>query len=267
MINSISIQDVFILLKKNLILIICCIFLGGGMALGATLFIITPKYSSKVQLVPKQPAVDSLNASTINASLTLIDTYKDFVKGDYVLKQVKQILKKEHNESMSLADLRKSIEVTQQTNSQIFSIKVLTDDPQKSTILADLISTVFINHVESVVGGSQINIISEASVSTYADSPNKTINSFVGASLGCLVGVIIAYLSMFFGKRVRNRDFILTHSSESILGAMTLIPLKEYQESYQKSQEYVRIRNFETRSDLAPRKRGRKKNDEKKKYK
>lgn len=235
--NLLTIQDVLDLLKKKIWLLLLFSLLGGIIATSITVFILPEKYSSEAQLVPKQPKVDALNANTINASLTLIDTYKDFVKGDFVLKKVKKQIKNETNYQLSLKEIQDSIEIVQTTNSQIFSIKVLTSDPNQSAVLANSIAQVFANNAENIVGGSKITIISKATPAPSPVSPNRIVNLLVGLILGFMAGIVSIYFSVFFGQTIKSTDFIHETTSFGVIGTISLIPKSEYRNGVDHSKQ------------------------------
>ena len=80
--ETVSLQEIFNLLKKKATLIVSMFFVGIGIAAILTLFVITPKYNATSQLIATSTNKDS-NVSTdnINSNLMMINTYKDFIKG------------------------------------------------------------------------------------------------------------------------------------------------------------------------------------------
>lgn len=257
--NLTSVQDIFDLLKRNIWWLIIFVFFGALVSAAVTFCALPEKYSSEVQLVPKQPEVDALNANTINASLTLIDTYKDFVKGEFILKQVKSDIASQYNYNIPLSEIKKSIEVTQETNSQIFSIKVLTDSSRKSAILANSIANVFAKNAEDIVGGSKVTIISEATISKNPVSPNKPLNTIIGGALGFIVGILVIYFSAFFGRSIKNKDFIFNSSPFAIIGTVNTISKKDYRKGVRRTQNYISNFQESENNKFTPRKRRRNK--------
>lgn len=60
--ETISLKEIFDILKKHVAAILISMFAGLALASVATFFIITPKYNSQAQLIVKLPRTDATNA-------------------------------------------------------------------------------------------------------------------------------------------------------------------------------------------------------------
>lgn len=121
--ETISLRDIFKILKKRVVLIFLTTIIGVLAAGFVTFFIITPKYSSEAQLIVTLTQSDtaSVNANDVNANLLMLNTYKDLIKGNAVLTAVKERAASEKNFKGSVEELNGMISVSQSENSQMFS--------------------------------------------------------------------------------------------------------------------------------------------------
>lgn len=73
------------------------------------IFIISPKYSSQVDVIPNQLETleDQNSQSYINAELQMINTYKVFIKSNFILTKVNKEYQKIHGESPKISELKK----------------------------------------------------------------------------------------------------------------------------------------------------------------
>ncbi|TKM46726.1 tyrosine protein kinase, partial [Enterococcus faecium] len=76
------------LLITLIISMFACLAISGLV----TFFILTPKYSSHAQLIVTLPQSDTANVNEVNTTLQMINTYKDMIVSDLVLKEVKNRL-------------------------------------------------------------------------------------------------------------------------------------------------------------------------------
>lgn len=87
--ETISLKEIFEVLRKHLASIIIAMFAGLALAGIATFFVITPKYSSQAQLIVTLPQSETANVNDVNTNLQMINTYKDMIVSDLVLNEVK----------------------------------------------------------------------------------------------------------------------------------------------------------------------------------
>ena len=110
--ETVSLQEIFSLLKKKATLILSMFIIGIGISAIITLFFITPKYSATSQLIATSQNKDN-NVSTdnINSNLMMINTYKDFIKGKVVMDTAREQLEKEIGFKGSSDDIKNMISV------------------------------------------------------------------------------------------------------------------------------------------------------------
>lgn len=225
--ETISLKEIFEILRKHLASIIISMFAGLALAGIVTFFIITPKYSSQTQLIVTLPQSETTNVNDVNTNLQMINTYKDFITGDLVMEQVKDRLDSEYGLKMSEGEIRGSITINQSQNSQMFSIQATSSKAVDAEHIANTTAQIFQENVKDVMNVDKISIISKASASMSPVSPNNKLNLAIGVVLGLMVGIGLAFLLELLDKTVKDDKFIRDNLDFAILGTVSQISQKE----------------------------------------
>ncbi|EOH52851.1 hypothetical protein UA3_02541 [Enterococcus faecium EnGen0263] len=254
MTNQLSIQELLLDFKKNIWLSVVGIGMGVLISVFFTFFMISPKYSSQVDVIPNQlETLEDQNAqSYINAELQMINTYKVFIKSNFILTKVNKEYQKTHGESPKISDLKKMIDVVQTEDSQIFSIKVTSDNPIEARDIANTTAQIFAKEVPNVINKAKISIISDASAEYTPVSPNKKINIMGGAFIGFLLATVLTSILSIFGNKIQSPEEIKEKHNFVILGE---IP---YQKKKRHMQLIEETTKFFSKSDTLTRRKRRK---------
>lgn len=227
--ETISLAEIFSILKKRFLLIVLAALFMTAAAGVATFFLITPKYSSSAELiVQSKKETDSMNLqSDVNANVLLINTYKDMIMGDVVLKPVQEKLASEYNYNTSISHLKDILTVEQSQNSQMFQIKATTDHPDNAMRIANVTANVFRKKASLVLDVNKVTITSKAAANMHPVSPNNQLNILIGAVVGLMLGVGLAFLLELLDKTVKDERFIAEELGLPILGAVDEMSNKE----------------------------------------
>lgn len=229
--ETVSLDEIFQLLKKKWALIVSMMILGIITSTAITLFLMTPKYSAETQLIVQTKNADAnINTDKINSNLLLINTYKDLIKSPSVIEKAKDKLEKSGMANITEDYLTSAVSVEQNQNSQLFSIKAVTSDPTESAAVANTVSEVFQEEAVKMTETSKISIASKATPNNKAVSPNKKVNIAIGAVLGLIVGVMFALLGELLNRTVRSEEFVTDTLGLPILGVLPLVAEREMSE-------------------------------------
>ncbi|OFI48587.1 tyrosine protein kinase [Floricoccus tropicus] len=227
--ETVSVNDIFQILKKRAYLIIISMLIGLGVAGFLTFFVMTPKYSSESQLIVTLPQDDrqSNNANDVNGNLQMINTYKSLITGDLVINQVKDRMASDYGINMTQDELRKAIKVNQTQNSLMFAINATTDNASKSEEIANLTAEVFQENAKDVMNVDKISIISKATANMNPVSPDPKKNLVIGLVAGMIVGVGLALLFEQFDRTIKDSKFITDNLAFTLLGTVPEMSSKE----------------------------------------
>lgn len=225
--ETISLQELFGVLKKRIGLIIVCMFLGLGVAGIVTYFVITPKYSSQAQLIVRLPQNETTNVNDINGNLQMINTYKDIIKSDTVMSEVQQRMKTEFDSDLSVETLSASVSVNQSQNSQMFSIISKGTDPIVAQNIANQTALVFQEQTKDMLNIDKVTIISSATANIKPVSPNDKLNLIIGMALGVVIGITTAFVLELFDKTIKDDRFVEEELGFTVLGVVPNMTVKE----------------------------------------
>ena len=225
--ETISLQELFGVLKKRIGLIIVCMFLGLGVAGIVTYFVITPKYSSQAQLIVRLPQNETTNVNDINGNLQMINTYKDIIKSDTVMSEVQQRMKTEFDSDLSVETLSASVSVNQSQNSQMFSIISKGTDPIVAQNIANQTALVFQEQTKDMLNIDKVTIISSATANIKPVSPNDKLNLIIGMALGVVIGITTAFVLELFDKTIKDDSFVEEELGFTVLGVVPNMTVKE----------------------------------------
>lgn len=216
--EEIKFVELLSILKKRMSWVIHSALIGILLTAIYTFFIATPIFSSTVQLlVNRTQQTEMIQQSDINTNLQLINTYKDIIRGPVILDEVRESL----NIDGSHSSLANRITVSNQDNSQVFSIQVTDENPNNAAIIANTTAIVFQDNLDDIMNVDNVTIISQALPSQSPVSPNNLLNIAIGLVIGAMAGVGLAFLLEFMDNNVKDEKFIVDELGWVSLGRIS----------------------------------------------
>jgi len=223
--ETISLQDIFKVIKKRLSLIIS-ITVGAMLIAGIiSFFFLTPIYKGSTQILvsqTKQPTQQMIQTQEIQANLQLINTYNVIIKSPAILNEVIEQL----DLDTTPEELTKSISVTNANDSQVVDITVQNEDPALAVDIANTVAQVFQSEIPSLMNADNVNILSPAILAANPSpvKPNKTMNVAIAMVIGLMVGVGLAFLLEYLDTTVKTEQDVEDVLGLPILGLVSPIP-------------------------------------------
>lgn len=227
--ETISLQDIFEILKKRWMLILASFFIAIGLTSIVTFFVMTPKYQASTQLTVTLPTNEAgANVNDVNFNLQMMNTYKDFItQAQIVAEDARGRLEAETGFEGDFHDVQGMIEVAQNPNSQMFSIKATSTDPKEAMQVANAVTAAFKEKAQETLSVDKISVLSDATLPENPVSPNRKLNLLIGAVLGLMIGVGLAFLNEMLDKTVKDDRFIKDTLGLPILGVVPQMSAKE----------------------------------------
>ncbi len=227
--DTISLKEIFDLLRKRITTILLSTFIGLALAGGFTFFFVTPQYSSRAQLIVSMPQSETSTVNDINFNLQMLNTYKDIIlQGDAQAEEVQRRLAEDHDIKMTTGQIKGALQVVQAQNSQMFSIQATADNAMTAELLANTTAEVFQETVKDILTNvEEITIVSRAVASPNPVSPNNKSNLAIGLVLGVMVGVGLAFVFELLDRTVKDPRFVTENLELTILGTVPQMSAKE----------------------------------------
>ena len=227
--ETISLKEIFEVLKKRLILILLITLLATATSGVVSYFLLTPIYQTSTQILVNQKA-DSENAfdyNQVKTNVELINTYSVIIRSPQILEEVTKDL----NLDLSTNQLKQKITVSNEQNSQVVSIDVTDEDPAQAVKIANTIAEVFETKITNIMNMNvdNVSVLSEASFEGTPSpiNPKPVLNMAIALVVGLMVGVGLAFLLEYLDNTIKNEDDIEKILGVPVLGTIAVIEDKE----------------------------------------
>lgn len=267
--SALDLRRMFDILRKHVMLIILTMLGFAVIAFGVAEFVITPKYTSETQILVNQKNDDSNSAVAYQnqqADVQMISTYKDIITNEVVLKQAKHDLANPtktvkpaqkakyrtladgskrlvkvaqpaktkttgHGYDVTVKELKNSISISNEQNSQVFALSVESDDPDKSAAMANEVASVFKTKIKKIMSVNNVTIVSKATANDQKTSPNIKLFILIGLVLGLLISVGYAFAIELMDTTVQDESFLTETLGLTNLGHVDKIKTDYHKDS------------------------------------
>lgn len=228
--QTINIEQIFGILRKYRRLILSSTVVCTLLAVIVTFFLITPQYSASTELLVnrKQSGDANVQWNQVQTDVQMINTYKDLITKPVIMDSVAKKINKSNNQKLDDTTIAEMISVSNNQNSQVFSITAKADNAYTAADIANTTAQTFQKKAPKIMSGTDnVSIISEAKPDLTPVSPKKKLNVLIGLALGILLGVGIAFLRELTDKTVKEESFLTNDLGLTSLGVVNNIAEKD----------------------------------------
>lgn len=228
--QTINIEQIFGILRKYRRLILSSTVVCTLLAVIVTFFLITPQYSASTELLVnrKQSTDAGAQWNQVQTDVQMINTYKDLITKPVIMDSVAKKINKSNNQKLDDTTIAEMISVSNNQNSQVFSITAKADNAYTAADIANTTAQTFQKKAPKIMSGTDnVSIISEAKPDLTPVSPKKKLNVLIGLALGILLGVGIAFLRELTDKTVKDESFLTDDLGLTSLGVVNNIAEKD----------------------------------------
>lgn len=224
--ETISLQELFQVLKKRIWMILSLMVLGIAAAGIISYFFMTPVYQADTQiLVNKNEStmeVPQYTSQDIQTNLQLINTYNVIMKSPAILSIVIERLDLDTTPSA----LTNNITVNSAQDSQVINLTVQDTEHFRAVDIANTTAEVFQEEIVDLMNVNNVNILSPAvhNENPSPIKPNPELNMAIAAVVGLMLGVGIAFLLEYLDTTVKTEQDIEELIGLPILGLISPIP-------------------------------------------
>lgn len=228
--QTINIEQIFGILRKYRRLILSSTVVCTLLAVIVTFFLITPQYSASTELLVnrKQSGDANVQWNQVQTDVQMINTYKDLITKPVIMDSVAKKINKGSNQKLDDTTIASMIGVSNNQNSQVFSITAKADNAYTAADIANTTARTFQKKAPKIMSGTDnVSIISEAKPNLTPVSPKKNLNVLIGLVLGVLLGVGIAFVRELMDKTVKEESFLTEELGLTSLGIVNNIAEKD----------------------------------------
>ena len=215
--ETISLKELFHILKKRLAMILVIAFGAAIVSAIISFFFMTPIYQSSTQILVNQKKQEGamFQAGEIQTNIQLTNTYKVILKSPVILDQVKEKL----NLNITSKELNQKITVENEKDSQVILLSVQDESPVLAKDIANTLAEVFKNDAVKIMNADNITILSKAELGEKPApiKPKPFINIAITILAGILLGVGLAFLLEYLDNTIKKEEDV-----ESLLGLPVL---------------------------------------------
>lgn len=203
--ETISLKELFHILKKRLAMILVIAFGAAIVSAIISFFFMTPIYQSSTQILVNQKKQEGamIQAGEVQTNIQLTNTYKVIIKSPVILEQVRA----KQNLNITLQDLTKKIDVTNERESQVISVTAQDKNPKMARDIANTIAETFKAEVSKIMNVDNVTVLSKAEVVENQSpiKPRPMLNVAIVFFIGLLVSVGLAFLLEYLDNTVKKK--------------------------------------------------------------
>jgi len=221
--ETISLRELFAVLRKRLWLIVLITIIAATVSAVISFFVLTPVYESKTQILVNQAKNDQqlYNTQTVQTNVQLINTYNDIITSPAILDKVIKELKLDE----SVEDLSSKIQVTNAKDSQVAQIVVQDTSAKRAADIANTTASVFQKQVPKLMNVDNVKVLSKAALGENPSpvKPQPLLNVAIAIVVGLMVGVGLSFLLEYLDNTLKTEQDIENILELPVMGVITTI--------------------------------------------
>ena len=263
--NVIDLRRLWLIVRRNGLLMILLGILFSGISFGVAKFVIPPMYSASADLLVNRQHDDTQQGLQYNdqqADVQIINTYKDIITRPIILNAVVKELNRPRkvqvspavpakyevnalgqqiqtspareavyktmpsdyrNQGLDAKTIAGMISISNQPNSQVFSVNVKSVDAKMSKDIANTIAEVFKDKVASIMSVANVSIVSKAMTNSKPVAPNVKLITLAGFLLGVFAGFAWGFIKEVTDRTVKDLEFLTDELKLTNLGVINYI--------------------------------------------
>ncbi|MDA1602335.1 Wzz/FepE/Etk N-terminal domain-containing protein [Bacillus cereus group sp. RP37] len=215
--ETISLKELFHILKKRLAMILVIAFGAAIVSAIISFFFMTPIYQSSTQILVNQKKQEgaAIQYNEVQTNIQLTNTYKVIIKSPVILDQVKEKLAL----NLTTETLNEKIEVANKKDSQVVEVTVQDKNPKLARDIANTTAEVFQSEVAKIMSVNNVTVLSKAELSEELSpiKPRPMVNVVIVFVLGLIASVGLAFLLEYLDNTVKKEEDV-----ENLLGLPVL---------------------------------------------
>lgn len=221
--KSISIQELFVLVKRYLVLVLVVGLIAGLLTYFVCNVVVAPVYEASAKMIvnSRQEQTGSVTNDQITSAQKLVDTYAIIIRSQPVLEPVIENLGLE----MDVEKLAKKVTVTSVNDTQVMQIAVQSTDREQALQIVEQIVAVCPDIIIEAVEAGSVKTIEPARLRKEPVSPKTNLFTVVAAFLAMVMVLILLILRHLLDNTYKSEMDLRNDLELPVLG---VIPDYEY---------------------------------------
>lgn len=217
-VKSISIQELFVLVKRYLVLILAAGLIGGIVTYCVCGLLVDPVYEASAKMIvnSRQEQTGSMTNDQITSSQKLVDTYAIIIRSQSVLEPVIKNLKL----PMDVEKLAKKVTVTSVNDTQVMQIAVQSTDPQQALQIVKQIVSVCPSIIIEAMEAGSVKTIEAAHLRQDPVAPNTNLFTVLAAFLCVAVAFVVVVLRFLLDNTYKSETDLRNDLELPVLGVI-----------------------------------------------
>ncbi len=200
--------------------ILVCLILGAAIAFGVTYHFVTPMYRTQISIyVNNNKSVENkeyLSSADLSAAQRLVNTYVSIAKSERVLTKISEKLNGEY----TVAWLNGALSAKQLSNTEIFCIYVIHEDPHEAARIANIAAEIAPVEIAKIIDGTSAQVVDNASIPTSRYSPSYSQMTLFGGVIGAAVSLVLLTVSFLWDTRIKDENDLTDLFVLPVLGSI-----------------------------------------------
>ena len=221
--KTISIQELFALVKRYLPVIIAAALIGGFVTYCVCSIFVAPVYEASAKMIvnSRQEQTGTVTNDQITSAQKLVDTYAIIVRSEPVLGPVIFNLGLE----MDVDQLAKKVTVTSVNDTQVMQIAVQSKNRDQALQIVEQIVAICPDVIIETVEAGSVKTIEPARLRTEPVSPNTNLYTVVAAFLSMVIVMIVLMVRYLLDNTYKSETDLRNDLQLPVLG---VIPNYDY---------------------------------------
>ncbi len=244
------------LLHKLWLILLVAVLCAAGV-FGTVFYFVTPLYEASAMFYVNNSEF-SVGDTALNISAGDITAAKDLVDSYIVILNTRTSLNEVIDYAgldISYSELKDMISAESVESTEIFRIVVTSADPEEAEKLANAISYVLPQRIDSIIDGTSARIVDAAVTPTKPSSPNYFNSTLLGFLFGLVVMITLVILQAIFDITIRCEEDMAQVCNHPILASvpdMAAHSKGSYYYSYSNNKNRSNQRTGASGSNAAP---------------
>lgn len=218
---TLDLKEIGEIIRKRAVLIISITLLMTIASGAISWFLLDPIYETKSSIIIGKPAEqqgEKIQYNDVMMYQKLVKTYGEIAKSYTVAEKTYEALDVEH--PITLQDLRNSITVTPQADTQIIVIKAESIYPQDVANIVNTLTDQFIKEAQRLYPSENVQVMDEAQIPENPIKPKKAVNVAIAFVLGLMISLGITFLLEYLDTTIKTEKDIENYLGLPVIGTI-----------------------------------------------